>query len=74
MLIEKHYCRGNLIVQLFITADTEVDDASEKTQSCKGDGCNDENITDNDDFEEDCSSSIHEQLFAGSERSGMFFC
>uniref|UniRef100_A0A158Q8U4 HMG box domain-containing protein n=1 Tax=Elaeophora elaphi TaxID=1147741 RepID=A0A158Q8U4_9BILA len=50
--------------------DTEVDDASEKTQSCKGDGCNDENITDNDDFEEDCSSSVHEQLFPGSERSG----
>ncbi|VDK61798.1 unnamed protein product [Onchocerca ochengi] len=50
--------------------DTEVDDASEKTQSCKGDGCNDDNITDNDDFEEDCSSSVHEQLFPGSERSG----
>uniref|UniRef100_A0A1I7VFV5 HMG box family protein n=1 Tax=Loa loa TaxID=7209 RepID=A0A1I7VFV5_LOALO len=50
--------------------DTEVDDASEKTQSCKGDGCNDENVTDNDDFEEDCSSSVHEQLFPGSERSG----
>ncbi|VIO86909.1 Uncharacterized protein BM_BM5934 [Brugia malayi] len=50
--------------------DTEVDDASEKTQSCKGDGCNDENITDNDDFEEDCSNSVHEQLFHGSERSG----
>ncbi|VDK86106.1 unnamed protein product [Litomosoides sigmodontis] len=53
-----------------VGTDTEVDDASEKTQSCKGDGCNDENITDNDDFEEDCSSSVHEQLFTGSERCG----
>ncbi|KAM3726056.1 Protein capicua [Dirofilaria immitis] len=50
--------------------DTEVDDTSEKTQSCKGDGCNDDNVTDNDDFEEDCSSSVHEQLFPGSDRSG----
>uniref|UniRef100_A0A915PJH4 HMG box domain-containing protein n=1 Tax=Setaria digitata TaxID=48799 RepID=A0A915PJH4_9BILA len=50
--------------------DTEVDDASEKTQSCKGDGCNDENMTDNDDFEEDCNSSVHEQLFPGTEATG----
>ncbi|MCP9265917.1 Protein capicua-like protein [Dirofilaria immitis] len=39
-------------------------------RSCKGDGCNDDNVTDNDDFEEDCSSSVHEQLFPGSDRSG----
>ncbi|KAL3982327.1 HMG (high mobility group) box family protein [Acanthocheilonema viteae] len=70
--ISKKFSESDDILDDTSTAgtDTEIDDASEKTQSCKGDGCNDENITDNDDFEEDFSSSVHEQLFPGSERSG----
>ncbi|VDN03394.1 unnamed protein product [Thelazia callipaeda] len=61
-------------VQFTFAVDPEVDDGSEKPQSCKGDGCIDENenITDNEDFEEDCSSSVQEQIFSGIETSGIF--
>ncbi|VDK56909.1 unnamed protein product [Gongylonema pulchrum] len=59
--------------------DTEPDDICERPQSCKGDVCNDENeiVSDNDDFEEDCGSSVHEQFFPGSDTSGssaLLFC
>lgn len=52
--------------------DTEADDGSEKPQSCKGDGCNDENASDNDDFEEDGTYNISEHLFQNTDMGGTF--